>query len=253
MAVIDRDGIVAARPVVEVYCHDTPPRDQTRRVHRARHRISRRARRYRLFPREQRARLKSCKPARACSRGIEPVTIRSIVTIDEPSLSSLERSDLRSPPIPSSSRERVVPLDRWLTNVLVPTDGGSPRASEDTETLPSVRLPMLFADGKLVATGSSDKTARIFEASTGREVSRFPHQGLVSAVAFSLDGKKIATAGDKTIRVWNADSGDNILIIDNVKQLPAALFFTLFGLTAIFVLVLRLPQRWHRLALVAFI
>jgi hypothetical protein len=85
------------------------------------------------------------------SRRIEPVTIRSIVTTDEPSLSSLERPDLRHPSSASSSRERVVSLDRWLTNVLVPTDGGRARSGEDTETLPSVRLPMIFADGTLVA------------------------------------------------------------------------------------------------------
>lgn len=85
------------------------------------------------------------------SRRIEPVTIRSIVTIDEPSLSSLERSELRHPSNVSSSRERVVSLDRWLTNVLVPTDEGRDRPGEDTGTLPSVHLPLIFADGTLVA------------------------------------------------------------------------------------------------------
>jgi serine/threonine protein kinase len=85
------------------------------------------------------------------SRRIEPVTIRSIVTIDEPSLSSLERSEVRGPSTVSSSRERVVSLDRWLTNVLVSTDSGRARSGDETETLPSVRLPLLFADGTLVA------------------------------------------------------------------------------------------------------
>lgn len=85
------------------------------------------------------------------SRRLEPVTIRSIVTIDEPSLSSLERPELRSPSTASASRERVVSLDRWLTNVLVSTDAGRTRGAEDTETLPSVRLPLVFADGTLVS------------------------------------------------------------------------------------------------------
>lgn len=85
------------------------------------------------------------------SRRIEPVTIRSIITVDEPSLSSLERSEVRGPSTASSSRERVVSLDRWLTNVLVSTDSGRARSGEETETLPSVRLPLLFADGTLVA------------------------------------------------------------------------------------------------------
>lgn len=85
------------------------------------------------------------------SRRIEPVTIRSVVALDEPSLSSLERSDLRYPTSGSSSRERVVSLDRWLTNVLLPADVGSARSGEETETLPSVRLPLLFTNGALVA------------------------------------------------------------------------------------------------------
>ncbi len=85
------------------------------------------------------------------SRRLEPVTIRSIVSVDEPVLSSAERSDLRYPTSASASRERVVSLDRWLTNVLVSTDGGPPRPEEDTDTLKSVHLPVLFADGSLVA------------------------------------------------------------------------------------------------------
>jgi WD40 repeat protein len=43
-------------------------------------------------------------------------------------------------------------------------------------------------DGKLVATGSGDNTARVFEAATGHEVSRLTHQREVSAVAFSPNG-----------------------------------------------------------------
>jgi hypothetical protein len=89
------------------------------------------------------------------SRRNEPVTIRSIVPDDEPSLSSLERSDLRYPSSASSSRERVISLDRWLTNVLVAPDfapdSGRARSGEDTDTLPSVRPPVIFADGALVA------------------------------------------------------------------------------------------------------
>jgi len=48
-------------------------------------------------------------------------------------------------------------------------------------------------DGKLVATGSWDNTARVFEAASGREVSRLAHQSTVDAVAFSPDGKLLVT------------------------------------------------------------
>jgi serine/threonine protein kinase len=85
------------------------------------------------------------------SRRIEPVTIRSVVETVQPSLSSVGRSELHHPSSASSSRERIVSLDRWLTNVLVSTDEACARPGEDTETLPSVRIPVIFADGTLVA------------------------------------------------------------------------------------------------------
>lgn len=44
-----------------------------------------------------------------------------------------------------------MPLDRWLSNLLVSTDGGGDRPGEDTGTLPSLHLPLIFADGTLVA------------------------------------------------------------------------------------------------------
>lgn len=96
------------------------------------------------------------------SRRIEPVTIRSVIAADEPSLSSLERSersDVRQPSSATSSatssREQMVPLDRWLTNVLVSREsreGVRARSSgEETETLPSVLPPVIFPNQALVA------------------------------------------------------------------------------------------------------
>jgi WD40 repeat protein len=61
-------------------------------------------------------------------------------------------------------------------------------------------------------TGSSkvraDATARVFEAATGREVLRLGHGGSVEALAFSADGKLLATgSGDHTARVFEAATG----------------------------------------------
>jgi len=66
-------------------------------------------------------------------------------------------------------------------------------------------------DGKWVATGSYDRTARVMEAATGKEVSRLAHQGRVFAVAFSPDGKWVATgSGDNTARVMDAATGKEV-------------------------------------------
>jgi hypothetical protein len=75
-------------------------------------------------------------------------------------------------------------------------------------------------DGKRVATASGDSTARVFDASTGNEISRFSHEGPVFEVAFSPDGKRVAThsidpmvitgSGDSTVRVFDASTGSEI-------------------------------------------
>jgi WD40 repeat protein len=66
-------------------------------------------------------------------------------------------------------------------------------------------------DGTLVATGSRDNTARVWDVRSGRELARLAHQGPVSAVAFNPDGTLVATGSrDKTARVWEARGGREV-------------------------------------------
>jgi WD40 repeat protein len=60
-------------------------------------------------------------------------------------------------------------------------------------------------DGTRVVTASWDKTARVWDATTGKPVTPpLEHQGFVSAAAFSRDGTRVVTASkDQTARVWN--------------------------------------------------
>jgi WD40 repeat protein len=61
-----------------------------------------------------------------------------------------------------------------------------------------------------LATASADKTARIWDIGTGRELAKFVHESEVDQVAFSPDGAYLATASnDKTSRVWDISDLEN--------------------------------------------
>jgi WD40 repeat protein/serine/threonine protein kinase len=68
-------------------------------------------------------------------------------------------------------------------------------------------------DGRRVVTGSLDKTAKVWESTTGRRpLFTLNHSNAVIAVAFSPDGSRIVTASDDhTAKVWNATNGQPIL------------------------------------------
>ncbi len=64
-------------------------------------------------------------------------------------------------------------------------------------------------DGKWVASGSSDRTAQVWNAANGSNPYIYTgHSDSVYAVAWSPDGKRIASASyDTTIQVWDAAGG----------------------------------------------
>jgi WD40 repeat protein len=66
----------------------------------------------------------------------------------------------------------------------------------------------LSADGKLLATGARDGTARVWNLATGQEVIRLKHAAPVEAVAFSADGTTLGTGSfDGAARLWALPSG----------------------------------------------
>ena len=73
----------------------------------------------------------------------------------------------------------------------------------------SYRVMSIALHGNLIASGSEDRTIRIWNASTGELQSTLSgHGGIVLSVCFSPDGKKIASSGkDKTVRIWDTATG----------------------------------------------
>lgn len=70
-------------------------------------------------------------------------------------------------------------------------------------------------DGKTIASGSVDKTIKLWDAATGRLITTIAaHDSAVSSVAYSPDGKIIASGSlDKTIKLWNTATGKLIRIL----------------------------------------
>ncbi len=81
-------------------------------------------------------------------------------------------------------------------------------------------------DGQRVVSGGNDRTARVWELATGREILTIQHTGQIYAVAFSSDGQQIITGGeDRVARVWNASSGRELLtIVGHTNNVEAVAF-----------------------------
>ncbi|MEW6409664.1 MAG: caspase family protein [Nitrospirota bacterium] len=71
---------------------------------------------------------------------------------------------------------------------------------------------LFLPDGRHILTGSYDKTLKLWNAQTGREIRTFHGHGyFITKIAISPDGKyAISGSWDKTIKLWNIETGEDV-------------------------------------------
>ncbi len=89
----------------------------------------------------------------------------------------------------------------------------------------SVRSVQFSSDGQRIVTASDDKTARVWESTSGKLLTTLAHGDRVNSAQFSPDGLLIVTAShDKTARVWESGSGKLLATLAHGDQVNSAQF-----------------------------
>jgi WD40 repeat protein len=100
----------------------------------------------------------------------------------------------------------------WNKNILpdtheLPREWLLPAPAHESHVGPA-HCAAVSPDGKLYASGGQDKTVRVWEAATGKNVATLErHTGTVCSVCFGAGGLLASGGADKSVIVWDAGAG----------------------------------------------
>lgn len=91
----------------------------------------------------------------------------------------------------------------------------------------SVYSVAISPDGKTLASGSGDKTIKIWNLSTGKVINTLKgHSSWIKSVAISPDGKILASGSWETIKIWNFTTGQKIRTLKSYSGSVFSLAFS---------------------------
>jgi WD40 repeat protein len=84
--------------------------------------------------------------------------------------------------------------------------------------------PRFTPDGRYLVTGSVDRTARVWEVATGREVSRIALEYPVNDLAIDPSGRFLAVGDDETASVWELSDARRVLYLPHETAVNGVAF-----------------------------